>query len=734
LKQIAVPVNHSITQLGLNTDYGAGYFDTYRAWDFLVLGRGNIPLVFFTIAAAWIYFYLRRINDRQRLSILAPFFALIGVSVLAWLMIVVLFFAPAVLHHLPQAAVFGVAIGGSVVIHQVYPKLFRAMAWLMLFYFSIVWVLVPLRNALMLDYGALSVMVLVLSFLVRQCFVSDSDLAPPLHGLAPPVVAELPTVNHVGRQGGTILSLVNDKVWSMVLSGLLVFAFLFLSYFAIFYLGSPLVDAHAFRQTQTALTAYWILKEGWTLAYQTPVAGFPWSIPFEFPFYQLIAVLVSKISTLGLDASGRLVSYVSLVCCAIPAYALSKRFGLPKTVPMVFCTLLWTSPLYVYWGRTFMIETMALVLILSCLPFGVDVIRKIGGRRSIFLYFILATAAVLQKATTAGPVLLILFAFVCVYDWQSSSITLGGGLRTTFYRLLIIGLPVLIGLVWARYADGVKLANPFGSQLTSQALSAWNFGSLSQKLSFETWKRVVWDRCLVDNGAGLLGVGILLMPWILGRTGRRFATMSGVLLVLFILPVLIFTNLHVVHDYYQAAVLAFLLAAFAVVIGGYVREHFDSMALGALLTFSLVLSNVYAFSQSYGYVTARVPSQQDSLSFRAYEVGLFLREKTTPQTSLAIFGQGVSSEIPYHAQRKAIVVPPWFKQYQDLWESPQKYLGDVPLAAVVVCLDANGSLSDPSAPSLAGLRARYGQNSEWDYYSVQGCDLAIARRYSLRAK
>ena len=43
----------------------------------------------------------------------------------------------------------------------------------------------------------------------------------------------------------------------------------------------PIIDQHGFRQTQTALAAYWLLHGGDWLAYETPVLGSPWSIPME---------------------------------------------------------------------------------------------------------------------------------------------------------------------------------------------------------------------------------------------------------------------------------------------------------------------------------------------------------------------------------------------------------------------------------------------------------------------
>src|SRR5262245_5390007 len=62
---------------------------------------------------------------------------------------------------------------------------------------------------------------------------------------------------------------------------------------AVYYLalgfGRPIFEQHGFRQTQTALSTYWILQGGPWIAYETPVLGAPWALPFEFPTYQLAA-------------------------------------------------------------------------------------------------------------------------------------------------------------------------------------------------------------------------------------------------------------------------------------------------------------------------------------------------------------------------------------------------------------------------------------------------------------
>lgn len=518
----------------------------------------------------------------------------------------------------------------------------------------------------------------------------------------------IPWVNQIG----------NANIWTYALQLTAIGTFLFCTYIALNYVHQPLVDVHAFRQTQTALTSYWMLNEGWSLAYQTPVAGYPWSIPFEFPIYQTLVAAIVAITGFELEVIGRFVSYAFLLACAWPAFALSKRLVLPGTVPWVFCALLWTSPINVYWGRTFMIETAALFFTLACLPYALDLIRRDGGWRSGLWFVVFATAAVLQKSTTGGPVLLFLFMAVMFSQLTQRGLSLQP-VRNALYPVAVICIPLVIGLAWAHYADLVKMANPFGSQLTSHALGQWNFGTVQQKLDPETWRLVVWERSLSWNAGGWLGVVLLLMPWLGGSEHRKFAWLSLAALTLFLLPVLIFTNLHFVHEYYQVACVAFLLGALAIVIGGWLHKATGMMLIVPVVTIAIVLSNLAVFGKSYGVVAARTLDEQDQHSVQAYKVGRYLRDHTRPGTGLVVFGQGYSSEIAFQARRKTMATPPWFKEIHQLWDQPQKYLGNVVLSAVVICPATD------DFPTLGNLKDRLGNEPDWKHVSVYGCEVLL---------
>lgn len=95
------------------------------------------------------------------------------------------------------------------------------------------------------------------------------------------------------------------------------------------YAGQPLLDRHAFRQTQTAITSYWFIREGYKLACETPIAGYPWLLPFEFPLYQAVVAAVSQITGWPLGMVGRLVSYMFLLSCIPVASAIPLEPAIP---------------------------------------------------------------------------------------------------------------------------------------------------------------------------------------------------------------------------------------------------------------------------------------------------------------------------------------------------------------------------------------------------------------------
>src|SRR5262245_19867530 len=83
-------------------------------------------------------------------------------------------------------------------------------------------------------------------------------------------------------------------------------------------------DIQSFRETQTAITIFYILKGGPWIDYETPIFGYPWSIPFEFPTYQLIVAALVRQTGISIEAAGRLVSFTFFVATLAPTWLLFR--------------------------------------------------------------------------------------------------------------------------------------------------------------------------------------------------------------------------------------------------------------------------------------------------------------------------------------------------------------------------------------------------------------------------
>ena len=157
-------------------------------------------------------------------------------------------------------------------------------------------------------------------------------------------------------------SFASERVYRLVLYCAALLALALSGFWALKYSGQPIVEQHAFRQTQTALSTYWISQSPLTIPYQTPALGSPWAIPFEFPIYEYAVSRSAGLLGSDLQQTGRLVSYAFLLLCLLPVGTMLRRLfpGHWREHLAAFSIVFLSSPLYLFWGRTFMVETAAL--------------------------------------------------------------------------------------------------------------------------------------------------------------------------------------------------------------------------------------------------------------------------------------------------------------------------------------------------------------------------------------
>ena len=452
----------------------------------------------------------------------------------------------------------------------------------------------------------------------------------------------------------------------------------------------PLLDQYFARQTQTALTSYWLIRGGPIFAYETPVAGFPWSVPFEFPLYQILAALLSE-TGLPLDAAGRIVSFVFFVGCLWPMRVLFRALRFDDVAFPCTAILFLFCPLYLYWGRTFMVETCALFFSFLWLAYLARFLAAPAFASAVIATFA-GSLGVLAKSTTFPAFAMLgglLFLKEGYAAWTNRAVA--QRVRPILLALVVVAVPLVVGGAWSTYSDMVRAHNEIGAHMTNSRLARWIFGTWDQRVGATFWRDVVLRRALSDAfgyaaipAVALIGVSLL---------SRRhvYAVLAAV--AAFLVPFLVFTNLHIVHFYYQTANAIFIVAAAGLALASLMRMRRNWLALLGLGV--LVAGQVTYFRSAYASLLTN-----DFSMMPVYRIADIAKSMTPPDTSLVVIGDDWSTTIPYYAQRKSLPIPNWLAltSWQRMLTAPQEYLDDVRLGGVVYCADT--APRDPERKAL----------------------------------
>ena len=397
-----------------------------------------------------------------------------------------------------------------------------------------------------------------------------------------------------------------------------------------------------FRQAQTALATFFIKQENnFSLAYPTPVLGKPWSIPMEFPLYQWTVVVVSKVTGLGLTHAGRAVS-IACFYLSLPAlFLLLARWQVAPGRRWIVLTLMLTCPLYIFYTRAFLMETMALMF---ALWFWVAFERAVAGRHYgwLFLAIVAGTGAGLVKITTFMLYALPIGIWAVRRLWLARA---NGRWRTEFaWMVAAVFVPVGCSWWWVRFADATKALNPTASFLRSENMMAFNLGTNATRFSAEMWamkaqivsEKLTWLPAIV-------GCAVLALCGQRARWREILLCAGGFVAALIIFPVL-----YALHDYYYMANMVLLLLAMGLVLVALM----ESSRPRWLVTLAIV---TVLGGQAYRYLEYYYPTQR---AFTLGGSGLTdsLRVLTRPDEYLVITGHDWNSILPYYAQRRALML------------------------------------------------------------------------------
>ncbi len=419
-----------------------------------------------------------------------------------------------------------------------------------------------------------------------------------------------------------------------------------------------LLYQYGFRQTQTAITTYYIIKEGFKLNYITPILGAPWSIPFEFPLFQwMVAIIVVAFKT-PIDQTGRFLSLVFFYLSLVPLYAILKVYLKKAGYVFIILSLVLLNPIYLFWSRTFMIESLALFLaILFC--WLVIKLFQTNKTKFFILVSIVGSLAALVKITTF-IVLCMPMAFLFIYfffregdkilfSWKKLK-------KYLLYGIFIFIIPIMVAFIWTHFADAQKSINPLAEFLTSKALTGWNFGTLAQRIDLLTWKNIFKNSLIPVKTFGSVNLGNFLIPGfflflILFFYFAKYCRKEILLALIFFLSgPLIFMNLYFVHEYYFYANNLFLsiLLGF-LIISFHKNEKSRVRYFGIFILFPFLLMSMFLQYKDTYYpvqVSKEYPIVRGVDTIKKY---------TKPDDIIFIYGQDWDSTFSYYAERKTIM-------------------------------------------------------------------------------
>ncbi|RDJ00432.1 hypothetical protein DVT68_06455 [Dyella solisilvae] len=450
--------------------------------------------------------------------------------------------------------------------------------------------------------------------------------------------------------------------------------------------SQPILDQHGFRQTQTALSAYWLHAGGPLLAYQTPTLGAPWTIPFEFPLYQWFVAALAGVLPFSLDQVGRLVSDGFFLATLWPLASITRSLGADRKLFLVASGLLVLSPMYLFWSRALMIESTALFFSVGF----VSLLMAYFRRPSTLLVGCLIAAAALASCVkiTTFVGFALAGAIITLADfarhWRTHSIS------ALMMRYLWPALAILIAIVtlamWTHYADALKTQSRLGAVLTSTNLNAWNFGTFPQRVSGALWRDVVWGRSTREAIGAVTPLILALAA--AAYLGKKAMAGLGVALVLYVAPFLIFTNLHIVHNYYQYANGLFLVLGLAYVAWQGLSRNplFGSVVFVLLVGFELLGFHRYFYPDM----------RKDMSDIRALRVASFLDKQLPSDAMFVGFGLDWASDVPYYSKRKALLFPDWHETetLRNMRQAPSQYTGGLALGAIVECPNKLADMPD----------------------------------------
>lgn len=267
---------------------------------------------------------------------------------------------------------------------------------------------------------------------------------------------------------------------------------------------SPFMPGHEFRQAQTAIVSYYIDEQNnFSLLYETPIIGKPWvSILLEVPIYEWSVVLLSRATGWPHFMAARAISLTCFYLALPTLYLLLGRLALPRPRRLLVLALILTCPVYIFYSRAFLMESMELM---CCGWFLLGFVRTMDERRWswLTLTIIAGTGAALIKSITFAIWLVPAASYGAWQLWDDLRARRGwwAVLQTILWGAATVAVPLGMLRWWIDFTDPIKAAHASAYIFTAKNLSQGNWGitevaaRVSPRLGRYSWnagKRPSW--------------------------------------------------------------------------------------------------------------------------------------------------------------------------------------------------------------------------------------------------
>jgi hypothetical protein len=468
------------------------------------------------------------------------------------------------------------------------------------------------------------------------------------------------------------------------------------------------MPGHEFRQAHTAIVAYYIDKQdNFSLLYETPIFGKPWiSLLLEVPIYEWCVVLLSRATGLPHVIAARTITALCFYLTLPAVYLLLGRIGLPKARRLLPLALILSTPVYIYYSRAFLMDSMALMCSVWWL---FAFVRTMDTRRWTWLglAIVTGTAAALIKSAILAIWMIPASAYGAWLLWREIRGGSGwnGPLKTAAWGLSTIVIALGCLRAWVVYTDPIKAAHASAWIFTAKNLTQGNWGLFDFHALFSAglwrdlfggWRQAIMPPWLIGFGL-VAGLFLPRVRWFVLGTAAPF-----------FLAQFLFPFAYAYQDYYFYACVIFLNVAF-----GYVLLGLSDTKVPRWVSVLVLLVPFAVQAETYwqGYRVGQSTRHHGGYSFTE------LLRDTTPENSVIIVaGADWAAMTPLYSQRKALMVRNGLEHDRDYLERAFKDLESEDVCALIVFdqLRTNQNFIrmaaarfdiDPTTPTLSHVTA-----------------------------